>query len=390
MKNRLVAEEIFKRLRTFIGSGEIGLHEPEFRGNEKKYVLEALESTYVSSSGRFITDLERKFEDYLESNHAIAVSSGTSALHLALLSIGVEPGDEVIVPTLTFIATANAVKYCGANPILLDANAKDWGICLDSLEGWLRNSTEVRSGNRVNIATGARVKAIIPMHVLGHVGDMDRLMEISELFGVAVVEDAAESLGSTYKNRQSGTFGKVGIFSLNGNKTITAGGGGIVVTQDEALSDRIRHLATTAKYKHSWNFNHSEVGYNYRLPNLNAALALGQFEMLDEKIYDQRRLHSIYESTFADMDEISIWGEPENSSSNFWLQALVLEKSNESLLEEILAATNGRGISTRPLWGLLQEQLPFKAFQKIGGCVAPDLRSKVLCLPSSPHLARDF
>lgn len=389
INTRHVTNEITKRLAAFVGDGPSGLHEPSFTGNEKKYISEAIDSSFVSSAGEFIGKFESQLGVLLGNENVVAVSSGTAALHLSILAAGVLPGDEVLIPSLTFIATANAVRYCGALPVLLDADEHHLGISSEKLEEFLQNQTRHSNGNLINKITGAVIRAIVPMHTLGRIGDITKITALAEKYSLVVVEDAAESLGSTYFGQQSGTFGNFGIFSLNGNKTITSGGGGVVVCRTSQDASKIRFMSSTAKKIHPFEFHHDEIGFNYRMPNLNAALALAQLEDLEDKINRQRSLYSRYKSVFEDMDEVDVLGEPEGNYSNYWLQGLILRSDVLNIRDEVLTISNSLGISTRPFWKPIQDQRPFLNSLVLDEEVTRKLVARTICVPSSPALAAD-
>ncbi|SVD32697.1 uncharacterized protein METZ01_LOCUS385551, partial [marine metagenome] len=279
--------------------GAVVLHEPRFEGNEWKYVKQCLDTGWVSSAGAFVTRFEEELASFCGVERAVAVVNGTAALHASLHLLGVEAGDEVLVPSLTFVATANAVAYLGAIPHFVDVEPSTLGMDAHRLHEYLEQATETTDRGCRNRRTGRRIRALIPMHTFGHPCDLDGLMAVCERFGLAMVEDAAESLGSYYRGQHTGTFGKLGILSFNGNKVITTGGGGAILTNEVALADRAKHLTSTAKRSHQWEFSHDEIGYNYRLPNLNAALGVGQLEHLPEFLRRKRNLASEYRSSFS-------------------------------------------------------------------------------------------
>jgi perosamine synthetase len=364
----------------------VSLHEPRFSGNESKYVLECIDSTFVSSVGKFVDRLENDLREYTGAKYVVAVTNGTAALHMALLLAGVESGDEILVPALTFVATANAVRYCGAFPHFVDSEESTLGINPDALREYLQFSTEQHSGNCVNRITGKRIRAIIPVHVFGHPCRIDELLKVAKDFNLALIEDAAESLGSTYYDQHTGTFGLLGTLSFNGNKTITTGGGGAVLTNDFELAKKARHLTTTAKLSHRWEYIHDEVGYNYRMPNINAALGCAQLEQLPEFLVSKRTLFERYQEFFRDIEKVSLFTEPEGSRSNYWLQTLLLNDSVENQSGSILDATNSAGLMTRPAWRLLHNLTPFKDCPHAPLPIAESLERRIVNLPSSAGL----
>jgi len=339
----------------------IPLHEPKFFGNEKKYVNEAIDSTFVSSVGKYVTKLEEMVAEFVGAEYAIATSNGTSALHVALKLLGVDENCEVITQPLTFIATANAISYCNAKPIFVDVDRDTLGLSPKKLEQFLEEfATLNENGECINKATNKTIKACVPMHTFGHPCKIDEIVEICDRYNIAVVEDAAESLGSYYKNKHTGTFGKVGVFSFNGNKIITTGGGGMIVTDDKALAKRAKHITTTAKVFHPYEYIHDEIGYNYRLTNLAAALGVAQMENLDVFVEKQRELANLYDEFFKESD-IDFIKEPKDAKSNYWLNAILLK--NRDQRDKFLKYTNENAIMTRPIWRLMNKLEMFKECQ---------------------------
>ena len=364
----------------------VPLHEPCFSGNESKYLQECIDSTFVSSVGKFVNRFEKELAEYTGAKHVVLVVNGTSALHMSLLLVGVESGDEVLVPALTFVATANAVRYCGAVPHFVDSEERTLGIDPEALREYLQHSSEQRDGVCVNRSTGCPIRALIPVHIFGHPCDIDGLLAVAKDFNLNLIEDAAESLGSTYHGQHTGTFGLLGIISFNGNKTITTGGGGAILTDDPVLAKRVKHLTTTAKLSHRWEYKHDEVGYNFRMPNLNAALGCAQLEDLPELLASKRRLFRCYQEAFQDIPQVSLFEEPEGSRSNYWLQTLLLDDSAANQRDAILETTNSSGLMTRPIWKLLNKLAPFCDFPCAPVPVAESLESRIVNLPSSTGL----
>lgn len=307
---RNLAQEIVRAISSVVGAGPLALHEPRFRGNEWIYLKECLDSTFVSSVGKFVDRFEDDLAAFTGAKRAIAVVNGTAALHVSLLLAGVTAGDEVLLPALTFIATANAVAYCQATPHFVDSEERSLGMDAHALRDHLSSTTELRGGHCINLSTGRVIRAMVPMHTFGHPLDIEALLAVAHDFHIQLIEDAAESLGSTVGGRHTGTFGLMGTLSFNGNKTITTGGGGAILTNDLELGKRAKHITTTAKLPHRWNFVHDEVGYNYRLPNLNAALGCAQLEQLPGFLADKRRLFERYQSAFADIEGVRLVVEP--------------------------------------------------------------------------------
>lgn len=374
-------------LRQVLGDqGFAPLHVPTFTGNEWDYVKETLDSTFVSSVGKYVDRFEEMLADYTGAQRAVAVVNGTAALHVGLRLVGVQPGDEVIMPSLTFVATANAVSYIHAVPHFVDCEYTSMGLDAEKLESYLQDILEVRDGVPVNKYTQRPIRAIVPMHTFGHPLDMDRLMEVSARFAIPVLEDAAESLGSFYKSTHTGNFGRLGILSFNGNKTITTGGGGALITNDEDLADQAKHLTTTAKRTHKWEYYHDQVGYNYRLPNINAALGCAQMEELPDFIQRKRELANRYKQAFADMEGLTFYVEPEYARSNYWFNTLLLDPENTAYRDDVLEATNHAGFMTRPAWTLMSKLPMFTECPKMDLSVAEDLERRIINIPSSANL----
>jgi len=381
-----LSDQIVSAIRLVVGAGPVGLHEPTFSGNEWLYVKECLDSTFVSSVGKFVDRFESDLEAYTGAKHAVAVVNGTAALHIALLLAGVKASDEVLVPALTFIATANAVSYCGATPHFVDSEDTTLGIATGKLRLYLQTHTEQHSGQCVNIVTGQVIRAMIPMHTFGHPADIDGLLSIAHDFNIMLVEDAAESLGSSYHGQHTGTFGLVGTLSFNGNKTITTGGGGAILTNDVAIARRAKHITTTAKLPHAWEFIHDEIAYNYRLPNLNAALGCAQLEQLSDKLIAKRALFRCYKASFATVDGVSLVSEPTHCLSNYWLQAIMLDTDQVQHREAILRATNHAELMTRPVWRLMHQLTPFADCPRMELDTAELLAQRLINIPSSPSI----
>ena len=369
--------------KTFNTKEFIPLHEPRFIGNEKKYLNDCIDSTFVSSVGKYVDTFEKEFALKVGSKYAVATVNGTAALHISLLLADVKSGDEVITQPLTFIATCNAISYIGAKPIFVDVDLNTLGLSPKSLREFLEVNCEIIDNRCINKTTGKTIKACVPMHTFGHLCKIEEIKEICDAWHVELVEDAAESLGSYYKNKHTGTFGKLGAFSFNGNKIITSGGGGVIVTDDEVLAKRAKHLTTTAKIPHSYEYVHDEIGYNYRMPNLNAALLVAQLEQLDKFLESKRELASVYEEFFKDSD-ISFIKEPKDSQSNYWLQAVMLK--NEDQRNEFLKFTNSKGIMTRPIWRLMNELEMFKDCQSTTLENSKYLEQRVVNIPSSVRI----
>lgn len=372
--------ELASLIRKKFGLGFIPLHEPRFMGNEKKYVLNAIDSTFVSSVGEYVNLFEKKIAEFTGSKYAIATASGTSALHISLLIAGVTKKTEVITQALSFVATTNAISYCGAKPIFIDVNKSTLGLCPKKVLTFLENETYQTEEGCFNRQSNAKITAIVPMHTFGHSCQMDKLIEVAKKFNIPVVEDAAESLGSYYKNKHTGTFGVAGAFSFNGNKIITCGGGGVIVTDDDNLAKIAKHLTTTAKIPHAWEYKHDQIGYNYRMPNLNAALICAQLEELPNIIENKRKLASEY-IEFGKVHNIQFIQEPENCKSNYWLNTICLKDDTQR--EEVLKKLNDQDIMCRPAWNLLHKMPMFKDCQTDNLEISKWLEKKIINVPSS-------
>jgi perosamine synthetase len=364
----------------------VPLHAPEFSGAEWEMVKDCLDTGWVSSVGSYVDRFERDVAAACGVAHGVALVNGTAALHLALRVVGVAPGDEVILPAMTFVATANAVRHAGAVPHFVDSEARTLGLDAQALAKHLDAVAETREGQLFNRKTGARIAAILPMHVFGHPTDMEPLLDLAEMHGLPVVEDAAEALGSRYHGRPCGGLGRVAALSFNGNKILTTGGGGAIVTDDAALAQRAKHLSTTAKQPHRWAFDHDEMAYNYRMPNINAALGCAQLEQLDDRLARKRMLAERYIAGFAGLDGVSIFREPADCRSNYWLNTLILDPSRAAERDALLDDLNDEGLMCRPVWTLLH-RLPFYAdCPRAPLPVAEDLERRIISLPSSANL----
>jgi perosamine synthetase len=379
--------QVSEAVSSVMGSEPAALHSPTFDGNELLFLRDCLESTYVSSVGPYVDQFERDLSDYTGSKYVICVVNGTSALHIALLLAGVQKNDEVLVPALTFIATANAVSFCGAIPHFVDSDIESLGISVEAIRLYLHEIAQEKNGHLYNKLTGRRIKAIVPMHTFGHPSDMEKLTEMARSFHLEVVEDAAESLGSKYKERHTGTFGNFGILSFNGNKIITTGGGGAILTSNKHLAAYAKHITTTAKLPHKWEFNHDEVGFNYRLPNLNAALGCAQLQGIEKRIQEKRGLYEKYKIAFSNISGVTLFEEKEFCRSNYWLQTLILDTTDENMRDLILEKLNLEGYMSRPSWNLLNEQGPYRKSPSMTLENAKHLSKRIINVPSVPKLA---
>jgi perosamine synthetase len=381
-----LADAVVGAIRSAVGAGPVALHEPSLAGNEWAYVKECLDSTYVSSVGRFVDRFEAELAAYTGARHAVAVVNGTAALHLALHLAGVRSGDEVLVPALTFVATTCAVKYCQAMPHFVDSEERTLGVDARALRDYLKSIAELRAGQCVNRSSGRVIRALLPMHAFGHPADIEALIALARDYHLALIEDAAESIGSTVQGRHTGTFGLMGTLSFNGNKTITTGGGGAILCNDPGLARRAKHLSTTAKMPHRWEYRHDEVGYNYRMPNINAALGCAQLEQLPRFLAAKRALFARYEDAFAKVAGVRLVREPDGCRSNYWLQTLLLDEPMTGHRDAVLAATNDAGLMTRPTWTLMHRLQPYLGCPRMPLPAAESLERRLINLPSSPQL----
>ncbi|MBO8132058.1 MAG: LegC family aminotransferase [Candidatus Marinimicrobia bacterium] len=363
-------EKVVRFIKKIYGNKEqVILHEPVFLGNEKKYINDCIDSTFVSYVGKYVTQFEEMTAEYTGAKYAVAVVNGTTALQVALQLAGVKPGDEVITQPLTFVATANAISHCGANPVFIDVDLDTMGMSPEKLDDWLSKNSKYDpdTNQQINKSTNQPISAIVPMHTFGFPCRIDEIVEIADKYHIPVIEDAAESLGSLYKNKHTGTFGLAGIISYNGNKTITTGGGGVIITDDEAFAEKAKHITTTAKVPHKWEYIHDEIGYNYRMTNVTAAIGVAQMENIEMIIENKRQTAKLYKSFFSALEQsdneiIKFVNEPKNSRSNFWLNCVQLKDKKER--DKFLEETNSNGVMTRPIWRLMNKLEMYKDCQK--------------------------
>jgi perosamine synthetase len=380
---------MFEKIVSFIKSlypaeNPVPLHEPRFSGNEKKYLIDCIDTTYVSYVGEYVSRFEDAIRQYTGAKFAVAVSSGTAALHVALLLAEVVSGDEVITQPLTFVATANAIAYCGAQPVFVDVERSTLGLDPDKLNDFLINNGTLKSDGRCyNKVTGRKIAACVPMHTLGHPVRINQIIGICQKFQIPVVEDTAEALGSFYKGQHAGTFGDLGILSFNGNKPVTTGGGGMIITNGEALAAKARHLTTTAKQSHPWEFIHDDVGYNYRMPNINAAVGCAQMECFAGVLENKRTTAQMYKQFFQGIG-IPFIAEPVHARSNYWLNAIVLKDRQER--EQFLAYSREKGIQTRPVWRLMTNLPMYRHSQCTAIKTAQWLEDRLVNVPSSVRI----
>ncbi len=364
----------------------ISLHEPCFLGNEKKYVDDCISSGWVSSVGPYVDLFEKKLAEYVGAQYAIVTSNGTSALHVCFQLAGVSREEEVLVPALTFVATANAISYCSAIPHFIDSNYGDLGVDSNKLSDYLHDIAYVKNGTCINKKTKRVIRALCVVHVLGHPCNLDPIRDICKKYSIALVEDAAEALGSTYKDQHVGTVGKLSAFSFNGNKIITTGGGGAIVTNDESLAKAAKHLTTTAKKNHGWLYSHDRVAYNYRMPNINAALGCAQLEQIEGFLKNKRNLAGRYSQIFSSIPSIEFFREPSYAKSNYWLNAILIDNLSKETLHEVLTCVNEAGYGVRPLWELMHHLPMYLHCPRMDLTVAEKLSNKVINLPSSAYL----
>jgi perosamine synthetase len=378
-------EEFVKFVQDLYGTTEpIPLHAPKFKGNEKKYLLETIDSTFVSSIGQFVTQFEQKVAAYTGAKHAVATVNGTAALQIALKLAGVEENSEVITQSLTFVATCNAVRYCGAKALFVDVDRTNLGLCAESLAEYLQQNTNIRDdGNCWNRTSNRKISACLPMHTFGFPVELENINRVCKQYRIPLLEDAAESLGSYYKNRHTGTLGKLSVLSFNGNKIITTGGGGMILTNDEELAGRAKHITTTAKVPHKWEFNHDEIGYNYRLPNLNAALGVAQMELLPDYVKIKREIAHQYQKWGEEYGIVFV-KERTNTEANYWLNTVIMQDIKQR--DQFLEKTNSRDVMTRPAW------TPMHKLEINKDCQYGDMRNtewlaeRIVNVPSSVNL----
>jgi perosamine synthetase len=384
IRNTEMFKELIELIRVqYPGQSHIPLHEPRFIGNERAYVMDSIDSTFVSSVGEYVNRFERMMSEITGSPHAVATSSGTSALHVALILAEVKPGEEVITQALTFVATTNAISYVQATPVFIDIDEDTLGMSPDALRKFLHEYALKTTNGVLNKKTNRRISACLPMHTFGFPSRIDELQNICDDWGIPLIEDSAESLGSSYKGKQTGTFGKIGTFSFNGNKTVTCGGGGAIVTNEEGIAKLAKHITTQAKVPHEWNFFHDQVGYNYRMPNLNAALACAQLEMLDKFLNDKRELASIYRSFFTEYG-VTFVSEIENANANYWLNTVICKSREER--DQFLQETNSNRIMTRPAWTLMSKLPMYLTCQNDGLKISEWIEERLVNIPSSVRI----
>lgn len=385
LSNSNITRTITNTLERVLGVSA-ALHEPLLKGNEWDYIKECLDTGWVSSVGKYVDKFEKDLAEYTGVDHAVATVNGTAALHSCLLLGGVGPDDEVIVPALTFVATANAVSYVGAIPHFADSDMQTLGIDPQKLDNHLEATASVENDLCINTKSGRVIRAVICMHTFGHPVDLDSLIAICQKWNLVLIEDAAESLGSAYKGKHTGGFGHLAALSFNGNKTITTGGGGAILTNDDELARKAKHQTTTAKTPHAWEYSHDMVGYNYRMPNVNAALGVAQLEQLPNFVERKRNLAAAYKDAFAEVGGLSFFTEPDFARSNYWLNLIILNEDRLDNFEEILKATNDAGFMTRPVWRPMHQLEMYFNCPRMNLDVAESLSKRIINIPSSPVL----
>lgn len=368
-----IAADIIKRIKSALPDrGSYALHEPQFSAHEVDYVTDCVKSGWVSSVGKYVDKFEEDLAAYTQTKKAVAVVNGTAALHICYLLAGVEPGDEVLCPTITFVATANAIKYCDAVPHFVDCDKETLGVDPDKLREYLKKKKS------------KKIKALVVTHIFGHPAKLQELKKVCDEFGIIMIEDIAEGLGSFYRNQHVGNYGHLAALSFNGNKIATTGGGGAVLTNDEELGKKAKYITTTAKQPHPYEYIHTELGYNYRMPNINAALGVAQLEKMDDFLTAKRKLFAKYQDAFANCDSAKILIEPEHCQSNYWLQAIILQ--DKKYHNEVLEKTNAAKIMTRPIWQPMHHLPYLKNYPKMDLSTAEDMHSRVINVPSSANL----
>ena len=377
---------IIRSIKNLLGEGPHFLHEPSMGKKETKYVSETIKNNFVSTKGIYVQKFEKKIKNYTKANHVTSTINGTQAIFIALKALGIKHNEEVLVPALTFVGTVNAISYLGAEPHFIDSNIKDFGIDCRKLENYLKKKVIFKKNKSINKKTGRAIRAIIPVHVFGHPCDIEYILRLAKKYKLKIVEDAAECLGSFYKNKHLGTFGDAGCLSFNGNKIITTGGGGAVLSKNKNLNEKIRHLISTAKVQHKWEYIHNEVGYNLRLPSLNAALGLAQISKINFFLKQKRKLFFKYNNIFDKIGGVKLFKENKFSKSNYWLQTLILDYKNIHLKNKLLKSGYSRKIFMRPAWKLISELSPYKNKQRMNLNGAKDIYKRVINLPSSQKL----
>ena len=385
-----LTKNIISAIRQSINVEKAGLHEPSIDDMDIKSVVKTLETGFVSSVGKIIEEFEKDIAKYTNASYVVGMCNGTSALHISLLANNIRENDEILVPALTFIATANAISYCKAIPHFVDSEVDSFGINIDKLELYLEKNTKLENNECINLKTNRRIYAIIPVHVFGFIGDMIRLQKLARRFNLVIIEDATEALGSFRNNKHAGTFGKCGALSFNGNKIITTGGGGALITNDLKLAKYAKHLSTTAKLKHKYEYHHDEVGFNYRMPSLNAALGISQLKKLPNYIIAKTKIRDAYQTNFNKIEGLKFILGPQDCASNYWLNSIKLDKEIIKYKDFIIEELNEHGYLCRPIWQLLSSLNPYKKNPSMDLSQAQELQESIINIPSSPKLGQMF
>ncbi|HNX75564.1 MAG TPA: LegC family aminotransferase [Candidatus Rifleibacterium sp.] len=376
-------EQIVRKV-SGIAHGPVVLHEPFFNGNERQYVTDCIDTNWVSTVGKYVNLFEQQISRTTGVKHTIATINGTAALHICLQLAGVQPGDEVLMQALTFVASANAIAYCNATPHFIDVSPVSLGVCPERLREHLKAATSMQNGILLNKVTGRPIRALMVMHTFGHPSQLDELLSICNEYGLKMIEDAAEAIGSEYHGRHVGNHGLISALSFNGNKTITTGGGGAILTNDDHLAQQARHLTTTGKVTHIWEYHHDCIAYNYRLPNINAALGCAQLEQLGDVIMKKRVLASRYQHEFKQVADLSFFNEMPGVKSNYWLNAVILKTPDMETRNQLLNTLNADGIMVRPIWNLMNRLPMYAACPAADLSISHQLEQSVINIPSSP------
>ncbi len=381
-----VVKELLKILSELNLERKKGIHEPYFNKKESIYVQKSVNSTYVSTVGGFIKKFENEVKKFTNSKYAVATVNGTSALHISMMTLGIGPNHEVLIPNLNYIGSSNATIYCGASPHFVDVDSKYLGIDTNKLRDYLKRNTYKKKNQTFNKKTLKKITAIAPTHIFGQPSKMNEILDISKEFNLKIVEDAAESLGSFYKHKHTGTIGDVGILSFNGNKIITTGGGGMILTNNLKIYNQAKMLSQVSKKPHPWKYDYRGLGFNYRMPNINAALGYAQIKKLKNLLKAKKKLYSKYESKFKNHKEFYLLKELPDTKCNNWLITIILKKKNKNLLNKIFKTTNKNGFNTRPVWQLLSQVPHLKKYPKMDLSNSINLSKAIVCLPSSVRL----
>ena len=389
MKNK-ISKELIDFFKKKISLKSLSLHEPDLKKEEINSLKNCIITNSVSSIGKFIKKFENEISKLTGAKYVVATNSGTSALHVSCILMNVQENTEVLVPSFTFVGTANAVKYCGAIPHFVDIEEEHFGINVEKLEIYLKKITIKKKNICINKLTGRKITAIMPVHIFGHISKIEKIKKLAKKFNLTVIEDAAEALGSYYKKKHAGTFGDIGVLSFNGNKTITCGSGGAILTNDKATAKRARHLISTAKVKHGYKYVHDQLGFNYRMPNLNAALGYSQIKRIKEILRKKRKLFLFYKKNFDKNRFFKLVNEPENSKSNFWLQTILIDKKYSKSTKQVIKKLNDSKIYVRPPWELMTNLSYFKNCPRMDVSIAKKICERIINIPSSSFLLKNF